>query len=35
MKCEDLCEDLRFTTNALRARHMEAVDALVGAWTQQ
>lgn len=32
---EDLREDPRFATNALRARHMAEVDALVGAWTQQ
>ncbi|MGE3540787.1 MAG: CaiB/BaiF CoA transferase family protein [Candidatus Tectimicrobiota bacterium] len=31
----DLRADPRFTTNALRARHMEAVDALVSAWTRQ
>jgi formyl-CoA transferase len=32
---EDLRAEPRFATNALRARHMAEVDALVGAWTQQ
>ncbi len=31
----DLRAEPRFATNALRARHMEEVDALVGAWTRQ
>ena len=35
MERADLRDEPRFATNALRARHREEVDALVGAWTPQ
>lgn len=35
MQREDLLQEPRFATNALRSKHMEEVDALVSAWTRQ
>ena len=35
MQRQDLIEDARFATNADRAEHMEAVDAIVGDWSKQ
>jgi crotonobetainyl-CoA:carnitine CoA-transferase CaiB-like acyl-CoA transferase len=35
MQRQDLLADARFATNADRASHMEAIDAMVGAWSQR